>query len=193
MSELFLTADLHLGHEKTCTVFQRADGTGPLRPFESGEEMDREIIQRWNRQVTSKDTTIILGDVSLRIEHLSKLNELNGSKILVGGNHDKQLAFTYLTFFDDVRGVYEKKGIVMTHVPVHPDSLGRWIGNAHGHTHDSSVMLGDYPDPRYLCMSLEQWDFEPAPWDVVRQRLKDGREYFNRFIGGQTPDHGESM
>ena len=39
MPTTFLISDTHFGHEKTCTVFKREDGS-PLRPFASAEEMD---------------------------------------------------------------------------------------------------------------------------------------------------------
>ena len=39
MPAVFLVSDTHFGHEKTCTVFRRADDS-PLRPFSSAEEME---------------------------------------------------------------------------------------------------------------------------------------------------------
>ena len=54
MSATWFISDTHFGHEKTCTVFKRDDGT-PLRPFASSEEMDEEMVKRWNNRVGKKD------------------------------------------------------------------------------------------------------------------------------------------
>jgi len=60
MPAIWLTSDTHFGHEKTCTVFTRADGT-PLRPFASAEEMD----DLWFRYEYQTFDTVIAGETSV--------------------------------------------------------------------------------------------------------------------------------
>ena len=56
--KLFITADLHLGHEKV--MIMNAD-----RPFATIKEHDEAIIKNWNDVVLSKDDKVIVaGDVS---------------------------------------------------------------------------------------------------------------------------------
>ena len=57
MSKTWIWSDQHFGHEKTCTVFKRADGT-PLRPFASAEEMNEVMIARNNERVGRNDQPV---------------------------------------------------------------------------------------------------------------------------------------
>ena len=56
MSTVFFTADPHFGH----TNIIRYEN----RPFASAEEMDQELIRRWNETVSPEDTVYLLGDFS---------------------------------------------------------------------------------------------------------------------------------
>lgn len=189
MSNVFFTADLHLGHEKTCTVFEGHDGR-PLRPFANADEMDEELIKRWNARVGARDTTYVLGDVCIDIGNLWKMDRFNGRKILVPGNHDKAPARRYLEHFDDIVAykVFKTKGrydrFVATHVPIHPEMLKRWGANVHGHLHSNIVMRPqgtrrEVMNENYLCVSVEQTDYAPLSLDEVIARLEDGPKALN--------------
>jgi len=77
------TADTHFGHRGiigSCS-----------RPFASVEEMDRELVARWNAVVRPGDIVYHLGDFGWAADEtgLRKLfGKLNGRKYLVLGNHD---------------------------------------------------------------------------------------------------------
>lgn len=180
MSNVFFVADLHFGHEKTCTTFQGHDGR-PLRPFANADEMDEEIIRRAHSVMSKNDTLYVQGDVCIDPKHLWKVSRLPGRKILIPGNHDKLPARRYLEVFDDIVAykVFKTTGIfdrfVCTHVPIHPEDLKRWGANVHGHLHsDWRKDRHGRPDPNYLCVSLEQIDYTPISLDQVRARLEDG-------------------
>ena len=81
MPAVWLISDTHFGHEKTCTVFKRMDGS-PLRPFSSAEEMDEEMVKRWNDRVRPKDKVYHLGDVVISRKSLQILSRLNGDRFL---------------------------------------------------------------------------------------------------------------
>ena len=51
---IYFTSDLHLGHKNIIRLSKR--------PFISVEEMDEEIIRRFNSLVTENDTVYDLGD-----------------------------------------------------------------------------------------------------------------------------------
>ena len=53
--KIFFTSDLHFGHENVL----RFDN----RPFETVEEMDEELINRWNDKVGKGDLVYVLGDL----------------------------------------------------------------------------------------------------------------------------------
>ena len=157
----FLAADLHVGHPGVCR-FLKADGVTKLRPWDNTTDMDDALVEAWNDTVSPTDKVYVLGDVALNKKELSTIARLNGDKVLIKGNHDVYKLSDYMPYFRDVRGCHVLDGYILTHVPIHPDCLeGRWKGNIHGHLHDRRIMLDGEPDPRYLCVSMEQIDFRP--------------------------------
>jgi calcineurin-like phosphoesterase family protein len=55
----FVTADSHFGHAKSLSFIQ-PDGS-PLRPFDSVEEMDETMVERWNATVGKERHHLPLG------------------------------------------------------------------------------------------------------------------------------------
>lgn len=119
----FLMADHHIGHENICK-FTGVHGT-KLRPFETAEEMDETIIERHNKIVRPQDTTYFLGDVVIARRNLPKLDRMNGRKILVRGNHDIFKIQEYLPYFEDIRGSHKLGNFILSHIPIHTDSIAR--------------------------------------------------------------------
>ena len=80
---IFFTSDTHFSH---FNIIQYA-----TRPFDDIDQMNAEIIRRWNTVVGEDDTVYHLGDVAMgKLEiSLAHVTRLNGHKILVAGNHDK--------------------------------------------------------------------------------------------------------
>lgn len=184
MSERLTIADLHLGHEATCTKFKQPDGVTPLRPFANSQEMDEEIVKRWNAVVGEYDKVYVLGDVVIKQSNLVTLSRLRGKKRLIPGNHDILKMTEYLKYFDDVHG-YKVwvDDFIMSHIPLHVDSItSRFKANVHGHYHANKVTrktkAGIRPDPRYLCVSVEQTNFTPISFDEVRRRIREQQELY---------------
>ena len=184
MAATFLISDTHFGHEKTCTVFKREDGS-PLRPFASAEEMDEFMIRAWNDRVRPNDKVYHLGDVVINRKFLHVLGRLNGDKVLIRGNHDIFKLEDYTQYFRDVRGYDVKNGMILSHIPVHVESLGRFGVNIHGHLHANRVMrirgvdvksgevlYSNEIDPRYHCVCVEQTDFAPISLEEVYDRIR---------------------
>jgi len=82
MSRIWLTSDLHLGHDKDFIW-------GP-RGFDSVEEHDRKIIENWNELISWDDEVWVLGDLILGDNEAGcrKLNQLAGNIRIIYGNHD---------------------------------------------------------------------------------------------------------
>jgi calcineurin-like phosphoesterase family protein len=76
---IFFTSDSHFGHANIIKYCNR--------PFSSVAEMDREMIEQWNKVVTMYDTVYHLGDFCFSA-HAPYFNQLNGNKFLILGNHD---------------------------------------------------------------------------------------------------------
>lgn len=182
MPAVFLVSDTHFGHAGVCR-FLRNDGT-KLRPWDNPEEMDEEMVKRWNETVRPNDKVYHLGDVVINRKALSILHRLNGDKVLIKGNHDIFRLEDYTTHFRDVRGYHVMNNFILSHVPVHPDSKGRFAGNIHGHLHSNRVRLprgydvktnqilySDDVDPWYECVCVEQTDFRPISFEDVMKRI----------------------
>ncbi|MBQ7319911.1 MAG: metallophosphoesterase family protein [Clostridia bacterium] len=78
---VYFTADLHLGHAAILKYCHR--------PFASVQEMDRTLIENWNRCVRDGDTVYVLGDMIWPKKKAPEyLAALKGNIILLRGNHD---------------------------------------------------------------------------------------------------------
>jgi len=184
MPSVWLVSDTHFGHEKTCTVFKRDDGS-PLRPFASVEEMDETMVQRWNQRVRPTDKVYHLGDVVINRKSLRVLERLNGDKVLIKGNHDIFKLEDYTRYFREVRAYHVMNGMILSHVPVHESSLARFGCNIHGHLHYQRVMrargvdvrtgevqYGDQIDARYWCACVEHTDYAPILFEDAQKLIQ---------------------
>ena len=78
----YYISDLHFGNKNIIACDHR--------PFSDVDEMDAEIIRRWNSTVTSRDDVVILGDLAFFSASYANevLAKLNGHLFLIQGNHD---------------------------------------------------------------------------------------------------------
>jgi calcineurin-like phosphoesterase family protein len=184
MPATFLTSDTHFGHAGVCR-FVRNDGVTKLRPWDTPEEMDEAMIRLWNERVRPTDKVYHLGDVVINKKALPTLARLNGDKVLIKGNHDIFALEEYTKYFRDVRGYHVMNGMILSHIPMHEDSLGRFGVNIHGHLHGGRVMqrasstmqfmewgVRERIDPRYHCVCVEQTDFAPILFEDVIKRIE---------------------
>lgn len=168
MANIFFTSDWHLGHQNILT-FLRNDGSR-VRDFASIDEMHEHMISRHNAVVGNNDKVYVLGDVAFTNKWLHVVDRFNGEKVLIKGNHDVLKLSQYAPYFKDVRGSHQFKGVVMTHIPIHPGSLARWGVNIHGHLHTYHVTHENGAvDERYLNVSVESLkDYTPISLEEVK-------------------------
>lgn len=140
---VWFSADLHLLHPKIVNICDRPTTV---------KEHDEWLIHRINSVVDKKDKFYILGDVSMgnrkKTERL--LHKINGDKILIKGNHDKNIHNS--TLFSEIKDIkdfnfnsdkYPNIHIVLCHYPI--ASWNRKIhGSIHlyGHTHGNFANSG---------------------------------------------------
>jgi len=174
MANIFFASDHHFGHTNILT-FKRDDGT-PLRDFASVEEMDEHIVQCHNSVVRPGDKVYFLGDVAMskKSSALHVLARMNGEKVLIKGNHDQCKPWAYLDYFNDIRGSHQFEGLIMTHIPIHPESLARWGLNVHGHLHYNVVKmpLSQIPDKRYFNVSMERINYTPISLEEIKKQVR---------------------
>ena len=164
MTKVFLYSDPHFGHLGVCKFLSK-DGVTKLRPWDNPEEMNEEMVKRYNDTVGKNDKCYFLGDVVINRKALSILGRLNGDKVLIKGNHDIFKLSDYAPYFRDIRAYHVMNRMILSHIPVHESQKGRFTANIHGHTHDRSL-----DDPWYHCVCVEQTDFRPVLfYDVVKK------------------------
>jgi len=185
MPSVFLVSDTHFGHTGVCR-FTRNDGVTKLRPWDSPEEMDEAMVKAWNERVKPTDKVYHLGDVVINRKALSIMSRLNGDKVLIRGNHDIFRDDEYRMYFRELRAYHVMNGLILSHIPVHEASLGRFGCNIHGHLHANRVMkargvdartgeilYSDEIDPRYWCACVEQTDFAPILFEDALKRIAE--------------------
>ncbi len=174
MANIFFASDHHFHHANILT-FKRDDGTA-LREFESVSHMNEHMVNSHNSVVKSGDKVYFLGDVCMdrKGRGLEILARMNGEKILVKGNHDQCKASDYLKYFKDIRGSHQFEGLIMTHIPIHSESLARWGLNLHGHLHHNVVRLplSQIPDKRYFSVCMERINYTPISLEEVKSKVR---------------------
>ena len=178
MPSVFLVSDTHFGHTGVCR-FVRNDGVTKLRPWDTAEEMDEFMVKAWNERVGPNDKVYHLGDVVINRKALGIMRRLNGDKVLIRGNHDIFKDTDYREHFRELRAYHVMNGMILSHIPIHSESLGRFGVNIHGHLHANRVMLPgfngkitDIVDVRYHCVCVEQTDFAPILFEDVVKRIE---------------------
>jgi len=195
MPSVFLYSDPHFGHQGVCK-FMRNDGVTKLRPWDTAEEMDEHLVKVYNERVKPNDKIYFLGDVVINRKALKTLGRLNGDKVLIRGNHDIFPDDEYRKYFRELRAYHVVEGMILSHIPIHEESLGRFGVNVHGHTHANRVMKpgpasGEFAtqvvDTRYHCVCVEQTDFAPILFEDVKKRIiEEGGEIGFRSGNGPT-------
>lgn len=160
----FFTSDPHFSHRNVIKYC--------ARPFASSEEMDEEIIRRWNAVVGEHDQVYVLGDVFFcgKVRAKEIMDRLTGTKILIRGNHDhwrdsKYLALGFAAVHRNTRLLQYNWNL--SHFPyagqqadnrVFPEQLidnGDWL--LCGHVHTSWKKQG-----RMINVGMDQWNFTPV-------------------------------
>jgi calcineurin-like phosphoesterase family protein len=185
MPSVFLVSDTHFGHAGV-TRFTHQDTGIKIRPWDNPEEMDEYMVKVWNDTVKSNDKVYHLGDVVINRKSLQILDRLNGDKVLIRGNHDIFRDDDYRKYFRELRAYHVVNNMILSHIPLHPDSKGRFNANIHGHLHSNRVrkprsvdaktgeiLYSDDIDPWYFNVSVEQIGFKPILFEEVIKRIQE--------------------
>lgn len=140
MSRIFLTSDLHFGHDRGFLYEPRG--------FDNISDHDETVIQNWNSVVEPEDEVYILGDLMLNDnDHgLECLRRLNGKLHIIYGNHDtdarkklyEELGAEIHRWAEVIK--YKKYIFYLSHYPtltgnLEAESLHQCAINLYGHTH----------------------------------------------------------
>lgn len=161
MANIFVVSDTHFHHANMLN-FKQNDGT-PMRPFAGVQEMDEHMVDKWNSVVRPQDHVYHLGDVAMGRASIDICGRLNGHLRLCLGNHDDHAVAHYLKYFKKIFATRRIDNMILSHIPIHPGSLGRAVANIHGHVHHGSL------PPPYINVSVEVIDYTPVSIEDLRK------------------------
>jgi calcineurin-like phosphoesterase family protein len=176
---IYITSDHHFGHKK---IIEYED-----RPFDSCGDMNRALIDNWNRVVCKDDFVIHLGDFSMMCPDMTRdlCRELAGQIIMINGNHDHRTRtyweqracilkwFKRPQYFD---GIWLTHRVDWRYIRQNDYSLPPviWTGKLHyeevkdedivlhGHSHSKEKRFLNFID----C-GVDAWDFCPVALPVI--------------------------
>lgn len=161
------------------------------RPFASVEEMDAELVRRWNAKVGKGDLVYVLGDLIWKTRNSDAhtlIESLNGQIILIKGNHDRFLhnakaknALAGIKDYDDICVTLEDGSVrrcILSHyfIPMYNGHRHQAI-HLHGHSHTTDEADLEFQIAQMLnykgfandvfnvgCM---YWNYEPITLDEI--------------------------
>jgi calcineurin-like phosphoesterase family protein len=165
----FFIADTHFGHDAIRAFANR--------PFGSLAEMNQTMIDNWNKTVLQEDEIFVLGDFAVGIDReevKSFIEQLNGHKILILGNHDRSIPlewWQYESGFQEVSRfpILYNEFYFLSHEPLYMNATMPYL-NIFGHVHANDI----YRDvsPHGFCVSVERINYTPIALSEIQKRVK---------------------
>jgi len=161
LSITWFISDTHFNHKN---IIEYCD-----RPFSSVEEMNQEMIRRWNARIEPNDVVYHLGDFCMgEISTIEKIVPLlNGEIHLIRGNHDHKKRITAyekcpnIVEITDMTQIFIKSNLVfvLCHYPITNGELldqvtehNKEIYMVHGHTHDKGYFFDAEHNTFNVCV-----------------------------------------
>ena len=160
MQKIFFTSDLHFNHKNIIKYCNR--------PYENIEDMNLDIIKRWNNVVSKEDIVWCLGDVAFgnKTHAIELVKSLNGRKRLIMGNHDHWKISVYLEMGFEIVSpcpiIWGGK-YILSHVP-YPNLPEGYI-NIYGHIHNHEVF--DNFCQNAACVCIERFNYAPVRFEAI--------------------------
>ena len=150
------------------------------RPFATVSEMNKTLIDNWNKVVRKEDKVIMNGDFALsgKDKIIEIGQQLNGRKTLVLGNHDGASLKTYYDAGFEMVSKYPivvEEFFIVSHMPQYVQENGVYV-NIFAHVHDSPAFKD--VDARSFCTSAERINYTPILFEDIKAQIQAvcGRE-----------------
>lgn len=157
----FVTSDHHFGSWK--------HNPTPFRPAVFSQAEEDSLVEKWNSIVGSTDLVLYVGDFcdcETGAELMAYRRRLNGSIVLIKGNHDRLPDSEYGKAFQGVhdRLVLDEFGLVLQHCPCLDGIPG--FRQIYGHLHNSDGFV-DLTTRNSFCSCVMRHDGFPVPLTKV--------------------------
>ena len=181
---VYFTSDLHFYHDK--------DFIWQARGFKSIDEMNAEIVRRWNEIITVNDYVYILGDLTLgNVEEGFKLiAQLNGNLHIIRGNHDTDKKVEKYLELPNVVTVefatvykYKKAIFWLSHYPTitsNYDDDKPWAKHLvclFGHTHQEQPFYND--NPYMFNVGMDAHNCTPISIEEIIENIRNKKQELN--------------
>lgn len=180
---ILFTSDTHFCHNKE---FLFGD-----RNFLCPEDMNKEIIKRWNDIVRPNDIVYHLGDIVLSDTDagIECIKQLNGTIHLIRGNHDTDVKIE--RFINECPNIvsiewatmikYRKIHFYLSHFPSITRNLDdkpnkQGIINLHGHTHQKTNFIDDN-NPYVYHVGMDSHNLTPILFDDIIEEITKKKEF----------------
>jgi len=177
---IFAYSDPHFYHKNIISYTNR--------PYNNVDKMNNNLVKRYNAVIKPTDVVYFLGDLALMasVQSLYQIiKRMNGTKILIPGNHDKLNIHDYYEVgFAGVYGHlkinYKDREIFLAHDPcwaLVPNTL--WFC---GHVHNSWLKLVTQTNTTIINTSVEMWDYKPVSFDTLLDVADNEDNYITELI-----------
>ena len=182
LDNIWVTSDSHFFHGSIIKYCNRPwnsgkDSDGNIIVTQNDiDEMNEEMIRRWNSVVPNDGIVYHLGDFALGDRNKIKeiLPRLNGKINLIMGNHDtKSVDFYYECGFNRVydHPILLKDFFILSHEPISFLNKNSCFGNIYGHVHDSDVYKTFSVNS--CCVCVERHDYKPINLKYIIEKCKE--------------------
>lgn len=179
--KMFFTADTHYGSERTLELSKR--------PFQTTEEMDDFMIQKWNEVIGPDDTVFHLGDFG---DYTIK-EKLNGRIVLILGNYERSDIEKGIVTRDELVNNYGFLDVV-DHTYLKAEVTGSYIlklvhePSKYAHKEDSIMTLFGHIHGRQMIkrfgldVGVDAHHFQPVSLETVNFYLNAIKKHYDKEV-----------
>jgi len=170
MAEMYFLSDNHFHH---ASMLRFRDG------FTDVEDMNEQMIAKWNSVISKNDFVYYLGDFSFgkKSDIIETLDRLNGKIYYILGNHDKlirkkkdiQKRFEWVKDYHRLK--FEKQDIILSHYCFHvwdKHHFGSW--HLYGHSHGNII---DDSNRKRMDIGADTNNFYPYTYEEIRRIMEE--------------------
>ncbi len=163
--KVYCISDLHLDHTNIIRFCKR--------PFETTAEMNKALIDNWNKTIKFNDVVLFLGDLAYGRGSKSTdywLSKLNGTVIFIKGNHDQSRK---TKIYDWLIVNYKGRKFYLTHDPKDvPKDWNDWTICGHHHNNKPEEFPLINNEKKLINVGVELIDYKPILLDELIKRMK---------------------